>query len=372
MYKQKRLEFELYSNASGTLYSHSLFGLIAVILLWPYQDAWLLVIWLGCLWGNIAVRGLFVWRWLRATKAERNPPRMALMAKLTSLVNGIIWPVSLLFLDLHLYPIESMVVVIAILGLAAGSAFYASFMLSAFYISTTAYLLSLGVFFAAQNEMYGYLTALGLVTIWLMLHSQAKHSHSVYQKYLSNDERNQELMARLEKLSLTDQVTQLSNRHFYAQVAEKIWLQHARHNQALSFLMVDLDNFKHVNDAYGHRVGDDLLNQVGQILKSHTRRTDYLFRWGGDEFLVILPCTSADESLKVAEKVKHALEQHCHSVHNRQVSVTASLGTYSCFPQLGNSIAGAIDLADLALLRAKKSGRNTVSSYTQVEHASLG
>ncbi|MEL7293315.1 MAG: diguanylate cyclase [Pseudomonadota bacterium] len=363
MYKQKRLEFELYSNASGTLYSHSLFGLIAVILIWPYQDSWLLLTWLGCLWSNIAIRGLFVWRWLRATKAERNPPQMALMSKLTSLVNGIIWPIYLLFLDLANYPIESMVVVIAIIGLAAGSALYASFMLSAFYISTTAYLLSLMLFFALQNEVYGYLAAIGLATTWLMLHSHAKHSHDVYQKYLSNDERNRELVAQLEKLSLTDQVTQLNNRHFYEKISEKIWLQHGRQQQPISFLMVDLDNFKRINDVHGHRVGDELLNQVAQTLKQNTRQTDYLFRWGGDEFLVILPYTDNEGSLLIAEKIKTALEHYCHSVGTTDITVTASLGTYSCSPGLGDTIEAAIDFADLALLQAKNAGRNTITSY---------
>lgn len=369
MYKQKRLEYELYSNASGTLYSHVLFGFIAVIALWPYQDAWLLLTWLGCLWCNIAVRGSFVWRWLRATKDKRNPPQMALMSKLTSLINGVIWPVYLLLLDLDLYPIESMVVIIAIIGLAAGSAFYASFMLSAFYISTTAYLLSLAIFFLAQGETYGYLAAFGLLITWMMLHSQAKHSHDVYQKYLDNDERNRELVARLEKLSLTDQVTQLNNRHLFEQISEKIWLQHSRQHQSLSFLMVDLDRFKDVNDKFGHRVGDELLTDIAHTLKSNTRRTDYLFRWGGDEFLVILPCTDANEALLVANKVRQALSLLYRKLERSDISVTASLGTYTCSPEPGGSINSAIDFADLALLKAKKSGRNKIVSYEQTVKA---
>jgi two-component system, cell cycle response regulator len=180
--------------------------------------------------------------------------------------------------------------------------------------------------------------------------------------------------AALQTLSTLDGLTQLHNhRHFQERLREE-FRRAQRYADPLSLILVDLDHFKHVNDAHGHLTGDRVLREVSSALRHCVRDTDLLARYGGEEFAVLLPCTSISGSLTVAERIwrdvaalRVPLEGPAEGGQEGAVlQLTASVGV-SALPQRTLTSAEALfRAADEALYRAKREGRNRVCLAPQV------
>jgi diguanylate cyclase (GGDEF)-like protein len=167
---------------------------------------------------------------------------------------------------------------------------------------------------------------------------------------------NAHLYAQLEQKSRIDVLTGLFNRrHFEERLKEEV-SRHSRYGDVLSIFMIDLDNFKAYNDAYGHLAGDILLSQIGKIIKSSVRNVDQAFRYGGDEFVVILPQTAKDDAYVVAERVR---EQLAGEMEKKAIAVTCSIGLAS-YPADGVVADELVDVADNALYHAKRTGGNRI------------
>jgi len=167
---------------------------------------------------------------------------------------------------------------------------------------------------------------------------------------------NVQLYARVEQKSRIDELTGLFNRrHFEERLKEEV-SRHSRYGDVFSIFMLDLDNFKAYNDAYGHPAGDILLNHVGGIVKNSVRDADQAFRYGGDEVVVILPQTARDDAYVVAERVR---EQIAGEMEKKAITVTCSIGLAS-YPTDGVIAGELVDVADSALYYAKRTGGNRV------------
>ncbi len=158
-----------------------------------------------------------------------------------------------------------------------------------------------------------------------------------------------------EELSVTDTLTKIYNRLYLDRILELELQRSQRYRTSLSIILLDIDNFKSVNDIYGHQVGDKVLQEISQILKINIRKTDTLGRWGGEEFLLILPNTDKNVAIILAEKIRHAIESYKFSVVKRK---TGSFGVSSC--KKDDTSDSLINRADEALYKAKASGRNVV------------
>jgi diguanylate cyclase (GGDEF)-like protein/putative nucleotidyltransferase with HDIG domain len=167
---------------------------------------------------------------------------------------------------------------------------------------------------------------------------------------------NAQLYARAEQRSRIDELTGLFNRrHFEERLKEEI-ARHSRYGGVFAISMLDLDNFKTYNDIYGHPAGDILLGQVGKVVKSSVRSGDQAFRYGGDEFVVILPHTAVDDAYVVAERVRVRIARE---MEEKEISVTCSIGLAS-YPSDGVISGELITVADTALYFAKRTGGNRV------------
>jgi|SRR5579871_1692538 len=159
---------------------------------------------------------------------------------------------------------------------------------------------------------------------------------------------------------LTDPLTGLGNHRFLHDVFKIEFRRHVTTRQPLSCLMMDLDHFKKVNDAYGHPVGDHVLKHFATQVKKSIREGDTATRYGGEEFLCILPNCDAPEALAVAERIRKST-MDCPLQHNEKiVRITVSIGTVTGYQRTGSSYRHLIDLADQALYDAKRRGRNCV------------
>jgi diguanylate cyclase (GGDEF)-like protein len=165
-----------------------------------------------------------------------------------------------------------------------------------------------------------------------------------------------------EQLSITDPLTGLLNRRYIEErLAEEV-NRADRSGDPMSFMMIDVDEFKSYNDRYGHPAGDEALKIVGQILRENLRGADVAARYGGEEFSVLLPETSVEESRTIAERIR----RHVEETKFPRRKVTVSIGIAS----LGGDVAGVKELiaaADAALYQAKRAGRNTIKIYDEAE-----
>jgi diguanylate cyclase (GGDEF)-like protein/putative nucleotidyltransferase with HDIG domain len=169
---------------------------------------------------------------------------------------------------------------------------------------------------------------------------------------------NAQLYARLEEKSRIDELTGLFNRRYFEERFREEISRHSRYGDVLSIFMIDLDNFKAYNDIYGHPAGDVLLNLIGSIIKNSIRNVDQAFRYGGDEFVVILPQTAKDDAYVVAERVRRQVTEE---LEKKAITVTCSIGLSSC-PTDGVVTDELIGAADNALYYAKRAGGNQILS----------
>jgi len=173
---------------------------------------------------------------------------------------------------------------------------------------------------------------------------------------------------RLKRQAITDLKTQLFNHNYFEKRLNEELGRAERYGHDISLLMVDLDNFKRYNDTYGHVAGDQVLREVGAILKRVTRDCDIPCRFGGEEFSVILPETDSAGALKVAERIRNCIENGPFDdlLLAAEKGVTASIGAASCRPnggdECGYEAKSIIERADKALYEAKRRGRNSVCS----------
>jgi diguanylate cyclase (GGDEF)-like protein len=167
-------------------------------------------------------------------------------------------------------------------------------------------------------------------------------------------------LSRAKLLSETDELTGLYNMRGFVVIANRLFAQAQRYERASSFLMVDSDSLKQVNDAHGHEAGNRLLQHLVKALQGQLRATDVAARYGGDEFVVMLPDTPARGALEVAERIRHAVESAPFAVASGRVACTVSIGLAS-FPQDGRTIEALLSRADRALYEAKEGGRNRVA-----------
>ncbi len=156
----------------------------------------------------------------------------------------------------------------------------------------------------------------------------------------------------------TDPLTELPNRRAFDEELERRISERHRYGAALSSLMVDIDHFKKVNDAFGHQAGDEVLRGVADVLRDTMRDTDIVARIGGEEIAILLPSSGAEDGNRAAERARKAIEQAVFTYGGRTIRVTASIGGAECLPdETGLSL---MERADEALYCAKRSGRNRV------------
>lgn len=163
---------------------------------------------------------------------------------------------------------------------------------------------------------------------------------------------------RLERMAATDSLTGLLNRQAFEFVNQQSMLTAERSGRPLSAILFDLDHFKQINDGHGHLAGDAVLQALALIMRRTVRESDVLCRWGGEEFLVLLPDCPLAQAIGVAEKLREAIAEHDFPIPDGAYRITASLGVAQCLPQ--ESSESFFARADQALYRAKDAGRNRV------------
>ena len=204
---------------------------------------------------------------------------------------------------------------------------------------------------APWRETARILTVLGVVTCLALLY------FAVFA--INAQKKQQATMEVLRIQSSTDELTRLSNRRYFLEEAQLETKKAMRSNLPLSLIMIDLDHFKEINDQFGHHTGDMVLRECADLLKKSCRETDLVGRFGGEEFVLLLPATDQQGALSIAEKIRQKIADHPFHHHQQQLNITASLGV-TLVHRGQDGFDNALKRADSFLYAAKRAGRNTI------------
>jgi diguanylate cyclase (GGDEF)-like protein len=169
-------------------------------------------------------------------------------------------------------------------------------------------------------------------------------------------------LARAKLLAETDELTGLFNLRGFALAANRLFAQAVRHDRATSVLMIDSDNLKGVNDSYGHEAGNRLLRHLATAIQAELRFTDVAARYGGDEFIVLLPETPAKGALEVAERIRNRVAGMPLQFKDAAIVTSVSIGV-AVYPEDGSTLDALAAHADGALYTAKQEGRNRTVKF---------
>ncbi|MGM0567798.1 MAG: GGDEF domain-containing protein [Elusimicrobiota bacterium] len=166
-------------------------------------------------------------------------------------------------------------------------------------------------------------------------------------------------LVEMEKKAITDDLTRIYNRRYF-EPRMKVEMGIARRSRSsMSIIIFDIDSFKRINDTYGHPAGDFILSELASILSKNLRKEEIPVRYGGEEFVVILPGIHKNQALETARRLRKKIEEHPIYWEGKNLSITVS-GGVACYPEDAREFSKLIKQADDRLLKAKKSGKNTV------------
>ncbi len=168
-----------------------------------------------------------------------------------------------------------------------------------------------------------------------------------------------------EKEATIDFLTQVANRASFDRALSDMVNDFYRRNYPFALIMIDIDDFKKINDTYGHQAGDYVLQELARVLKSQLRARDVIARYGGEEFAIILPGVTFSQALRVAERLRRSIEKHLFKYKDVQIPVTISVGL--AMMRDGLDETAIVEKADKALYLAKRSGKNQVKTDLDVE-----
>jgi two-component system cell cycle response regulator len=171
-----------------------------------------------------------------------------------------------------------------------------------------------------------------------------------------------DLEQRLSRLAKTDAITGLATRRELLDDLNREWNRALRYHTPLSCVMIDIDFFKRINDTHGHQAGDEILRQLGEVLQEGVRGCDFVGRFGGEEFLVVLPETTEQQATQWAELMRGRIAEISIPINGTNIQVTASFGVAQRLADTA-TCEGLVDMADQALVVAKRSGRDRAIPY---------
>ncbi|MFF3022493.1 diguanylate cyclase [Gottfriedia sp. NPDC057948] len=198
-----------------------------------------------------------------------------------------------------------------------------------------------------------------ILLVWITWIAEKRMDAEKKLKVLVNDLESKKI--ELENLSSKDPLTGVLNRRGLHDLILSDLEKITETELNCSFLIFDIDNFKKINDEYGHTMGDFVLSQSAKLMKELIRNDDYLGRWGGEEFLIILPKTPFQQSKELAERLRCAIEEHVFQYESLDIHITMTFGLSRFNPQKG--VVESINRADKAMYAGKQSGKNCVICY---------
>ncbi len=207
---------------------------------------------------------------------------------------------------------------------------------------------------------------IGLLSLWGEdLHKVDIQAASIFGGQVAIAIENANLIQEVQRLAITDELTNVLNRRGFEEVANREFGAAKRYERPLSLIMIDIDRFKAINDVYGHPIGDEILVEIAARARSKIRDTDSISRYGGEEFLILLIEQRPENAKTVAERIRKSIAEHPFATSVGNISVTVSVGLTGANAQT-SSIGMMIKTVDKALYKSKENGRNRVTMIDKI------
>ncbi len=210
-----------------------------------------------------------------------------------------------------------------------------------------------------------YVTVFIIIALFVVLcYIESLYYKSLEKNFLSEKLKINEKYNRLKEMSQIDALTKCYNRKYLNEKMVFAFKSFQAGHLVSSAILFDIDNFKKINDTYGHSAGDEVLKQVAETVRNCIRKDDVFARWGGEEFVIFFKFTNIRAALVIAEKIRAAVEALVVSVPGHDIKITVSLGV-SCFKLVDSDLSECIERADDAMYESKKTGKNKVTLYSK-------
>jgi diguanylate cyclase (GGDEF)-like protein/PAS domain S-box-containing protein len=214
--------------------------------------------------------------------------------------------------------------------------------------------------FNSEQKLEGRVILAYDITDRKNLEKQLKAANESLQAQLNENER---LRLQLQEQAIRDPLTGVYNRRYFAEALENETSRAFREQSPFSIIILDVDHFKKINDTYGHKCGDLILRSLAKFLQENTRRSDIVCRFGGEEFVILMPDAASDSAYERAELFRSQFAAMVNEYEGKQVTCSFSAGVAS-FPMHSNSGETLLNMADLALYQSKAQGRNRSTIYS--------
>jgi len=200
-------------------------------------------------------------------------------------------------------------------------------------------------------------------------HDQLQHKLQwMLTELQSKNEQLEESMGKLRTMAITDPLTGLFNRRHFAEQLARQFSEARRYDNDLSCVMIDLDHFKEFNDTLGHQMGDKLLQTMAEEVSTSLRASDIAARYGGDEFVLLLPQTSTTETLPLLNRIREGMARKLQQETFSSVGITLSIGVASLKSDTPDSADRLVAIADKAMYSAKENGKDRIVTFTDLQN----
>ena len=352
----------LYEQSFPAVFSSLAAAIILTVILWPVQNHNLLLCWFTVLFLTTMGRLILFIRYRKQSPDGEEAISWETPYFITLMLTSITWGIGCLLI----MPTESQahqIVIFSFMVALAGGAtsLYSSHITMT--LATVAVILIpvTGYFFFQGEYVFVGLAAAAVVFFFTCLRATQFLGKTLNQNFLMT--RQLELSNKeAERLARIDDLTGLYNRRAFYEYGAVLAHNSERNQDELSIINMDIDNFKLINDTFGHAAGDDVLKQVGRILLQRLRKSDIYARIGGEEFGMLLPMTSIDQATQLAVQLRQAIENVSFDFEDESYTITASFGVAT----------GAYDVdtlvrySDQVMYHSKESGRNMVNVYDKL------
>lgn len=346
----------LYRQSAPAVYISLLNAVLLTIMLWSVQSHQLLLVWLGILLCSSIARLIVFSCYRKASPQGEDVLTWEKPYFITLMLSSLVWGIGSLFIMPDDAPLQQAIIYYSLIGMSGGAiAVYSAnrimtlSVVSVVLLPYTTYFLIMGDYvfvIMATGAILFFLSALRSTSILAtVMHQNFLMTH---QLRLSKNE--------AERIARVDELTGLYNRRAFYESGKLLVNNSMRNKDELAVILMDVDNFKAINDKYGHAAGDVTLKQIGETMLQRLRKSDVFARIGGEEFAMILPLTSMGKAAQLAEELRKAIQESPITYEDESFTVTASFGVTSGI----NDIDTLVRQADMAMYQSKESGRNSV------------
>jgi len=330
-------------------------ALLAAIL-WPAQDHQLLLIWFSIFLVSSTLRLFLFNRYYKAAPQAQEVLSWEKPYFITLMLSSLIWGLGCVLIMPPDSPLHQAVIFYFLIGMSGGAISVYSAHRAMTLATIAAVLLPVTIYFLFSGEFIFAAMAIGAISFFIStIRATSVLGFAMHNNFLMTHQLEISKV-KADKLARIDELTGLYNRRAFYEYGKVLANNSQRNKDELAMIIMDLDNFKTINDSFGHAAGDAALKQIGQILLKRLRKSDVFARIGGEEFGMLLPLTSLNVAAQLAEELRQAIENEVVSYEDQSFSITASFGVTSGICD----IDAIVRQADLAMYKSKASGRNAV------------